>query len=86
MPEEATPKQWCVSNNNGFYGWVGAGGSCLQWHPELKIGFAYAPYNHNHLDEDSFRATRMQKMIKEIVSGTFDKNQKFEESCTCAIF
>ena len=23
---------------NGFYGWMGFGGSVFQWHPELKIG------------------------------------------------
>lgn len=28
---------------DGFYGWFGYGGSVFQWHPELKIGFAYAP-------------------------------------------
>ena len=25
----------------GYYGWLGYGGSVFQWHPELKIGFAY---------------------------------------------
>ena len=25
----------------GFYGWLGSGGSTFQWHPELKIGFGY---------------------------------------------
>jgi len=29
------------SNNEGYYGWNGYGGSSFQWHPELKIGFAY---------------------------------------------
>ena len=27
----------------GFYGWMGYGGSCFQWHPERKISFAYVP-------------------------------------------
>jgi len=26
----------------GFVGWMGAGGSVLQWNPELRIGFGYA--------------------------------------------
>ena len=27
----------------GFFGWMGYGGSCFQWHPELQISFAYVP-------------------------------------------
>jgi len=26
---------------DGYYGWAGYGGSVFQWHPEVKIGFAY---------------------------------------------
>ena len=28
-------------NREGYYGWFGYGGSIMQWHPELKIGFAF---------------------------------------------
>ena len=28
---------------DGYYGWFGYGGSLFQWHPRLKIGFAYVP-------------------------------------------
>ncbi|CAA0079369.1 Uncharacterised protein [Halioglobus japonicus] len=34
----------------GFYGWMGLGGSLFQWHPELKIGFGYVPTSLNVLD------------------------------------
>ena len=34
----------------GFFGWMGLGGSIFQWHPELKIGFAYVPTSLNALD------------------------------------
>lgn len=27
---------------DGFIGWMGLGGSVMQWHPKLRIGFAYA--------------------------------------------
>lgn len=30
-------------NRNGFYGWLGYGGSVFQWEPQLKVGFAYVP-------------------------------------------
>ena len=38
------------SRRDGFIGWMGAGGSILQWHPELKIGFGYNPFDHNYLE------------------------------------
>lgn len=28
---------------DGYYGWMGMGGSIFQWHPGLKIGFAFVP-------------------------------------------
>lgn len=34
----------------GFYGWMGFGGSIFQWHPELDIGFAFAPTSLHYLD------------------------------------
>jgi CubicO group peptidase (beta-lactamase class C family) len=34
----------------GFYGWMGLGGSLFQWHPEHKIGFAYVPTSLNVID------------------------------------
>ena len=32
-----------TAGRNGYYGWLGYGGSVFQWHPDLKIGFAYVP-------------------------------------------
>jgi CubicO group peptidase (beta-lactamase class C family) len=34
----------------GFFGWMGLGGSIFQWHPEHEIGFAYVPTSLNVLD------------------------------------
>ena len=34
--EEGSGDSCC--GRNGFYGWMGFGGSVFQWHPELKIG------------------------------------------------
>ncbi|MGI9326698.1 MAG: serine hydrolase domain-containing protein [Pseudomonadales bacterium] len=34
----------------GYFGWMGLGGSIFQWHPQLKIGFAYVPTSLNVLD------------------------------------
>lgn len=34
----------------GFYGWMGLGGSIFQWHPEHEIGFGYVPTSLHVLD------------------------------------
>jgi CubicO group peptidase (beta-lactamase class C family) len=34
----------------GFYGWMGLGGSIFQWHPQFSIGFGYVPTSLNILD------------------------------------
>ncbi|MEM9175968.1 MAG: serine hydrolase domain-containing protein [Myxococcota bacterium] len=34
----------------GFFGWMGLGGSIFQWHPEHEIGFGYVPTSLHVLD------------------------------------
>jgi CubicO group peptidase (beta-lactamase class C family) len=34
----------------GFYGWMGLGGSIFQWHPQLEVGFAFVPTSLHVLD------------------------------------
>ena len=34
----------------GFYGWMGLGGSIFQWHPEHEIGLAFVPTSLHLLD------------------------------------
>ena len=42
VPLEYPNKDEVVHNmRSGWYGWFGFGGSVMQWHPELEIGFAY---------------------------------------------
>jgi len=38
------------SGREGFYGWMGLGGSLFQWHPQHQIGFGYVPTSLNVLD------------------------------------
>ncbi len=38
------------AGREGFYGWLGLGGSIFQWHPQYKIGFGYVPTSLNVLD------------------------------------
>jgi CubicO group peptidase (beta-lactamase class C family) len=38
------------NNREGWYGWMGLGGSILQYNPEYKIGFGYVPTDLVFLD------------------------------------
>jgi len=53
----------CVPDGDkpGYFGWNGYGGSCFQWHPTLKIGFAYTctllyPFITLNAKSDEFKA------------------------------
>jgi hypothetical protein len=50
---------------DGFVGWIGFGGSVFQWHPELKIGFAYIPTYMELIDNYNFKAGQLQKLTRE---------------------
>ena len=38
------------AGREGFYGWMGLGGSIFQWHPEHEIGFGFVPTSLHVLD------------------------------------
>ena len=50
---------------DGFVGWMGFGGSVMQWHPELKIGFAYIPTCLHWYDLENCRGGKLQKRAVE---------------------
>ena len=44
LPTDASPEQKLfVEGVEGCHGWFGYGGSIIQWHPEMKISFAFVP-------------------------------------------
>ncbi|MCP5045230.1 MAG: serine hydrolase, partial [bacterium] len=52
---EATAKSKAVERafndgREGFYGWMGFGGSIFQWHPGHEIGFGFVPTSLHALD------------------------------------
>lgn len=53
----------------GYYGWMGLGGSIFQWHPERGIGFAYVPTSLNVLDIVNERGKAYQAEVIRCVSG-----------------
>ena len=53
----------------GFYGWMGLGGSVFQWHPEHEIGFGYVPTSLNVLDLFNERAKTYQAEVLKCVAA-----------------
>ena len=38
------------NGREGFYGWMGLGGSIFQWNPQLRIGFSFVPASLHVMD------------------------------------
>lgn len=59
---------------DGFYGWMGFGGSVFQWNPELNIGFSYVPTLLNWVDLVNNKARLLQgeviKCVKREIANT----------------
>lgn len=49
-PQNTLMERALNAGREGFYGWLGLGGSIFQWHPRYKIGFGYVPTSLNVLD------------------------------------
>lgn len=54
-------------HRHGYYGWMGLGGSCFQWHPELNISFAYAQNLIMWEDPICKKAGRLQNVVLKCV-------------------
>ncbi len=52
----------------GFYGWMGYGGSIFQWNPELDIGFSFVPTSLHVLDLLNERGKRYQAEVLKCVA------------------
>ena len=65
----------------GYFGWMGYGGSIFQWHPKLRVGFAYTPTLLEFHDMYNQRGGRLQVKILSFRNNlTFDQ----EEVVRCA--
>lgn len=53
-----------MNARDGYVGWMGLGGSVFQWHPELKIGFAYVPSLLQTFDFENSRGAFLQEEVK----------------------
>ena len=61
-------KEHLNKNREGFYGWLGFGGSIFQWNPELKIGFAFIPTVLNTIELCNERGALLQQLVKDCVT------------------
>jgi len=47
----------------GYYGWMGYGGSIFQWHPKLRIGIGYCPTILEWFDLENSKARVLQEEV-----------------------
>lgn len=57
------------NGREGFYGWMGLGGSLFQWHPHYQIGFGYVPTSLNILDLVNERGKSYQTEVRRCVEA-----------------
>ena len=57
------------TGREGFYGWMGLGGSIFQWHPQANIGFGYVPTSLNVLDFFNERGKTYQAEVLQCVAS-----------------
>jgi hypothetical protein len=53
----------------GFYGWMGLGGSIFQWNPDREIGFGFVPTSLHVLDVLNERGKVYQAEVLRCVEG-----------------
>ena len=66
-------KSYNLSNEGreGYVGWAGLGGSVFMWHPELKIGFGYVPWELNPLDIYNIKGKWLQEEVKKCINDLY---------------
>ncbi len=73
--EESTDVERLMNNGReGFYGWMGVGGSVFQWHPEYQIGFGYVPSALHVLDLVNRRGKAYQAEVLRCVENLPQSN------------
>ena len=68
--DRGVPKFGLPQDRKGFVGWMGLGGSAMQWHPELDIGFGYCMTEMVQLADANSRSWWLQEALLQCVDGT----------------
>ena len=58
-----------MKQREGYVGWLGLGGSCMQWHSELKIGFGFCGTLMHWYDFANTPAAELQQKVVECVKN-----------------
>ena len=67
-------------NREGYFGWFGAGGSIMQWHSGLRIGFAFIPTFLNTIESFNSRGAILQGLVKKCaINDASTKNNNEDE-------
>lgn len=53
----------------GYWGWIGFGGSVLQWCPDHEISFSYVPVDLNYLVDNTARGKNLARAVTECVGS-----------------
>lgn len=67
-PESSRLERDFTVGREGFYGWMGFGGSIFQWHPQLEISFAFVPTSLHVLDFFNERGKLYQAEVLKCVA------------------
>lgn len=67
--DNSAPDRALNQGREGFYGWMGLGGSIFQWHPEKQIGFAFVPTSLHVIDLFNERGKVYQKAILQCIEN-----------------
>lgn len=68
-PDSTRAEREFNEGREGFYGWMGLGGSIFQWHPQLDIGFAFVPTSLHVLDFLNERGKKYQAEVLNCIAG-----------------
>lgn len=68
-PASTSMEKALNKGREGFYGWMGLGGSLFQWHPKYRIGFGYVPTSLNVLDLVNERGKTYQAEVLSCVEN-----------------
>jgi len=60
---------------DGFFGWMGLGGSIFKWNPDSRIGFGYVPSLLTMIDMGNVKGNRMLKEVAKC-AHKLDNNQQ----------
>ena len=75
MPKDANSFEIDMNGNReGYYGWFGYGGSIVQWHPELKIGFSFVQTLLSDIEMVNERGAVLQQIVKDCCTKAMSNN------------